>query len=156
VNGFYLGGSLGRSHMTDICQLGTECKSRDTEFSLLAGWQFNRFLAAETAYRDFGHASLNTGDIKAHAMELDAVGTIPVTGRFAVLGRLGVFRGTTKGQALEEKNSGATYGFGGQYSTSDKVSLRLEWQRYRDLAGGAFGVKTDIDSLSLGVVFRFD
>jgi hypothetical protein len=33
--------------------------------------------------------------------------------------------------------------------------LRLEWQRYRGLGGGAFGVKSDIDSLSLGVVFRF-
>ena len=152
----YVGGSLGRSHFVEICS-GTvgSCKDRDTQFNLFAGWQFNRFIALEAGFRDFGHAALDDASVKANALELDAVGTLHLYRGFSLLGRVGVFHGNMKGPGANERTNNVTFGWGGQYDFTPSFATRLEWQRYRKFGGGDFSAEIDLDTLSLGALFRF-
>lgn len=154
---FYAGGSLGRSHFTDVCSDGlTKCDDRDTAFNFFAGYQFGRYIGAEVGYRDFGHATLEPGgSVKSNAFELDAVGSLPLYRSFSVLGRVGVFHGKLKGEGKEERNNGGTFGAGVQYDFTPNSAVRVEWQRYLGLGGGDFNDKTDLEVFSFGVVMRF-
>lgn len=155
---FYIGGSLGRSHFVDVCAGAfTTCKPRDTEWNAFAGWQLVRFLAVEGGYRDFGHARFEPGgNVKGNALELDAVGSLPLYGSMSLIGRIGVFHGNLKGEGIEERTNGGTFGWGTQYDFSPNTSVRFEFQRYLHMGGGDFGIKTNVDSLSLGLVLRYD
>ena len=153
----YLGGSLGRSHFTDICSFGpsSTCKDRDTEWSMFAGLQFSRYLAIEAGYRDFGHADLDSTSFKANAMEADLVGSLPLRGGLGIIGRVGAFNGKLKGGGVEEKTVNATFGWGVYYDVNPTTGFRLEWQRYAKMGGGDFGRETHLDSVSLAAVMRF-
>lgn len=150
----YAGASLGRAHYNAACDGLTNCDDRDTGFSFFAGWQLNRFIALEAGYRDFGHLSSDEGNVKANALELDAVGTLHIYRGFSLLGRVGAFHGNVKGSS-SERNNNVTFGWGGQYDFTPVVAMRGEWQRYRKMGGGDFGTKIDIDALSLAMLFRF-
>ena len=150
----YAGASLGQAHYNEACDGLTNCDDRDTGFSFFAGWQLNRFIALETAYRDFGHLSSDAGNVKANAFELDAVGTLHIYRGFSLLGRVGAFHGNLKGSSSERTNN-VTFGWGGQYDFTPGVAMRGEWQRYRKMGGGDFGTKIDLDALSLAMLFRF-
>lgn len=150
----YLGVQAGRSHFTNVCSAGLECKDRDTDGGVFGGLQFSRYIALEAAYTYLGHAEIGGANVKANALELDAVLTMPLYKGFGLLGRVGAFHGTLKGDTKAENKNGVTYGWGAQYDF-DRAALRLEWQRHPDLGGGDFGAKTDIDTLNLGVLFRF-
>jgi OOP family OmpA-OmpF porin len=153
---FYLGGSLGRSHFTDLCANAMpECKDRDTEWSVLGGMQFNRYLGAEIGYRDFGHGTRNGFDYKANASEIDAVGIYPLRGGVGLIGRIGVYHGKLKGGGAEERKSQGTFGWGVTYDFTPTAGMRFEYQRYLKAGGGDLGFETHIDSVSLGAVLRF-
>lgn len=154
----YIGGSLGRSHFTNICDIavaGGCTKNRDTEWSMSAGLQFSRYLALEGGYRDFGHADVNGTSYKANALEADVVGVLPLHGRLGILGRAGIYHGKIKGGGAEKGKYNGTFGLGLQYDMSAQTALRFEFQRYAKAGGGDLGFKTHLDSLSLGAVFRF-
>ena len=149
----YVGASSGQSHFTDVCS-AHPCDDRDTNGSLFAGLQFSRYVAGEMAWRYFGHADIAGTNLKANATEADAVLTLPLYKTFSLLGRVGVFHANLKSTAHDEKKNGVTFGWGGQFDF-DRGALRLEWQRHPKLGGGDFGAETDIDSVNLGLLFRF-
>jgi OmpA-OmpF porin, OOP family len=153
MSSVYIGGSLGRSHFTSVCPDGVECTDRDTEFSFFTGLAFSRYLAVEAGYRDFGHATVGTSDIKANALELDAVGNFPLFSRLSLVGRVGVYHGKMKG-ATEERKNGGTFGWGVQYDVSQQTGLRAEWQRYSRMGGNSLPT-TNLDSFSVSALFRF-
>jgi OOP family OmpA-OmpF porin len=156
TSALYVGGSLGRSHFTNICDNGVpNCKDRDTEWSAFAGLAFSRYLGLEAGYRDFGHADVNGTSYKANAIEADIVGLLPLRGRLGIVARAGVYNGKIKGGGAEEKKYGGTFGWGVQYDFSPQAAMRLEYQRYVKAGGGDLGFRTHLDAVSLGVVFRF-
>jgi OOP family OmpA-OmpF porin len=156
--GWYLGGHLGQA---DVDGLDED----DTSWKIVGGYKFSRNFAAEVGYIDFGKTRISLGseflELKANAMELVGVGSLPVADRFSVYGKLGVFRGEAKarfnlpslglGSGTEkDSNTDLTFGFGASYDATRNIAVRGEWQRYQDV-----GDATDIDVLSLGVLFRF-
>ena len=149
----YVGVSSGHSHFTNVCS-AHPCDDRDTNGSIFGGLQFSRYVAAEMAWRYFGHADVAGTNIKANAFELDAVLTLPIYRTFSLLGRVGGFRGNLKSSGKDENTKGVTFGWGGQFDF-ERGAVRVEWQRHPKLGGGDFGAETDIDSLSLGLLFRF-
>jgi OOP family OmpA-OmpF porin len=154
TSGLYAGVSSGQSHFENVCGNVAECDDRDTNGSLFAGFQFSRYVALEAAWRFFGHAKIADASVKANAIELDAVASLPLYKGFSLFGRVGAFHATMKGESASENENGVTYGWGGQYDF-DRWAARFEWQRHPDLGGGDFVAKTDIDSLNLGVLIRF-
>ena len=158
ASALYIGGSLGRSHFTNLCDISTggECKPRDTEWNAFAGLQLSRYLGLEGGYRDFGHGDVNATSYKANALEADIVGLLPLRGGLGIVGRVGAFNAKVKGGGSESKKTGVTFGWGIQYDLTPQSALRLEYQRYAKASDSdKVGFKTHLDSLSLGVVFRF-
>ena len=113
-----------------------------------------RELGLTSIYHDLGKATAPGLDTKANAVELVGIGALPLVDRFSVYGKLGIYRGELKAAGAKENNSDVTYGAGLQYDFTKTVGVRGEWQRYNKMGGGAIA-KTDVDVLSVGVVYRF-
>jgi OOP family OmpA-OmpF porin len=151
---WYVGGTLGQSDFKDGCQGLGSCDKKDTAWRILGGYQFNRNFAAEFGYHDLGKASASGGDTKGNAWELVGIGALPLVDQFSVYGKLGAYRGELKAAAAKKTNSDFTYGAGVQYDFTKTVGVRGEWQRYNKMGGGALR-ETDVDVLSVGVIYRF-
>ena len=147
---------------------------RDTGYKLFTGYQFNKYFALEGGYFDLGKfgftattipAGTLRGDIKLRGLNLDLVGTMPITDKLSAFGRVGgnyaeakdTFRGTgfviVRNPSPSTRASNVKYGAGLQYAFNDAWTLRLEAERYR--INDAVGNKGDVDLYSAGLVYRF-
>jgi OOP family OmpA-OmpF porin len=147
-SGWYVGGHIGQSDIDEL-------NEKDTSFKVLGGYQINKNFAVEAGYIDFGKVSSGPVNVKANALELVGVGSLPITNQFSVYGKLGFARGEVKassplGSATEDSVE-VTYGAGVQYDVSRNLGIRGEWQKYPDLGDGA----SDVSVLSIGVIYRF-
>ncbi len=147
---------------------------RDTGYKLFTGYQFNKYFALEGGYFDLGKfgftANTNPagslrGEIKLRGLNLDLVGTLPLTDNLSAFGRVGAAyaeaKDTFRGSGLvivrnpnpSTKQTNVKYGGGLQYAFNDAWSMRLEAERYR--VNDAVGNKGDVDLYSAGLVYRF-
>ena len=186
-SGWYVGANAGqaRAKIDDARITGnllaagfttTAFKNDDTHFGfkLYGGYQFVKYFALEGGYFDLGRFGFTantsppaglTGDTKLKGANLDAVGIIPFTDRFAAFGRIGYtytdakdrFAGygavIVKDPSLSQHSSNYKFGFGLQYALSDSWGMRAEAERYR--LGDAVGNKGDVDLFSVGLLYRF-
>ena len=168
-SGLYLGGGIGKARTGQGC-LGT-CETTDETWNLYAGYQFNRHLAIEGGYSDFGEATVSgtlvgvpiTTRFETTAWELVGVGLLPITDSFTVYLKAGIFRyetdATTTGAAVgasSENGTEFTVGMGFQYAFTRNLAARFEWQRYNDIGTGSPGMwKDDITVWRLTGRFKF-
>jgi OOP family OmpA-OmpF porin len=141
--GFYAGGTLGWNN------------DDEAAWRLLGGYQVNRNFAAELGYHDLGQHNIAGHPLDSNAWELVGVGRLPFGERFAAYGKLGAYRANSTGSGIDETSNDLTFGAGIEYALSRNLSARGEWQRYRDIGGGAIGQVGDLDVYSVGVVYRF-
>jgi len=152
----------------------------DTGWRLFGGYRFNPNGAVELGYVDLGKAKLNdvrgtvtgipvtaSGDFKATGVDVSLLGLLPFTKEFGGMARIGLMYWDAKSSASASAlgfSAGAsdsatgtdlTYGLGLTYDFTNTVGGRLEWQRYQDVGDDNTTGKTDIDLLSLSVLFRF-
>jgi OmpA-OmpF porin, OOP family len=163
--GFYLGGALGQSRFKEWCDTGgstitlASCKDTDTAWKVLGGYRFNRYLAAEGAYVDWGEVSASTpGGAQAlarqHSYGLAAVGTLPLGARFQLFGKAGFLmteqetesRNVASPRTINRDESEFHYGLGGRYAFTRNWVLRGEWENTD---------KLKVELLSIGVEYRF-
>jgi OmpA-OmpF porin, OOP family len=169
TSAFYAGVSIGQSKFKDFCEgsgsLGATCDDKDTAWKIFGGYQFTPNVAFELGYTDLGKASFSlpfgggtlSGKGEATAFELVGVGSWPLAEAFSIYGKIGLYHGEAKttasfgGSTSSDKDTGSewTFGFGARYDFNRNIGVRGEWQKYNDFSG------TDIDVLSLGVVYRF-
>ena len=147
---------------------------KGTGFKLFGGYQLNRNFAIEAGYFNLGKFSFSSttqpagslnGEIKLQGLNLDLVGTLPVTGGLSVIGRVGAqvssardkFSGTGAVNVLNPSPSkrSASYklGAGLQYEVSPSFLVRAEGERYR--INDAVGNRGDINLMSVSLVFPF-
>lgn len=178
--GGYVGLGLGQTKAVDLqndacSQLngflapGFSCSvdSSSSSGKLFFGYQFNRYIAAEAAFIDFGRFDGSaTGNLhgsptqlsfryEADGFSFDAVGTAPITKDFGLLARAGVFSwGVT--DIFDDRHSGGSvdYGVGLSYEFTPNLGLRAEYVRYLDVGNSETG-KTDLDVSSVSLLFRF-
>ena len=166
----YVGASFGQSDIKDFCDgvtgAGVSCDDSDTAWRILGGYQFTPNVALELGYTNLGEAKASGpgGTVKAEAtaIELVALGILPLADRFALYAKAGLYRGETEFRANTvlitgnetESNTDLTFGFGARFDITPRVALRAEWQRYTDMGGGDFG-ESDVDVISVGALFRF-
>lgn len=147
-SGWYIGGNLGQS---DIDRLG----EGDTSFKILGGYQINRNFAAELGYTDFGSASSGGTTVEGTAIELVGVGSLPLSDKFAVFGKLGFAMTDGEASALgvtaSDDSVELTYGIGVKYNFTPALAVTAEYQMYPDFANGF----SDVSVMSVGVLFRF-
>ncbi len=147
---------------------------RDTGYKAFVGFPVNPYWAVEGGYFDLGRfgftaattpAGTLSGSARIRGLNLDLVGTLPITERWSLLGRVGAayaqtndtFSGTGAVSVTEpsarKRETNYKYGFGTQYAFSPALTLRLEAERYR--VNDAVGSRGDVDLVSLGLVYRF-
>lgn len=185
--GWYVGASGGPSKATiDDAKISSSLigggfqsstiadDNRSTGYKLFGGYQFSPNFALEGGYFDLGKfgftattvpAGTLTGDIRVRGINVDAVGTLPLTEKFSVIGRIGVqraeatdnFAGTGAVSVLNpspnKRENNLKVGLGLQYAFTESLALRTEIERYR--IDDAVGNRGDIDHLSIGLVYRF-
>jgi len=171
-SGWYIGASVGQSKAGDFCPsliaVGDSCDDRGAAYGVFGGYQVNKYLGAELGYTDLGEfrasASGTTETIKVRGYELLGVGTIPIHPRFEVYGKVGVFfwdlkdscAGTLCGFGSQsEAGTDLTYALGAKFNFTKFVGARVQYQRYKDVGDETTTGKSDIDFISVGVVFKF-
>ncbi len=172
---FYAGASFGQTKAKSACNgvvaAGLSCDDSDTAGRIFGGYQFNRNFAAEVAYAELGKVNASgvvsgvpqSGNWKARSWDIVAVGIMPIGEQFSLFGKLGIalwrldshLTPTGIGSVQQSPTgTSATYGIGGQYDFTQKVGMRLEWQKYKDVGNDA-GVKSDIAVFSIGALYKF-
>ena len=186
-SGWYGGANVGQSRATiDDARIRSGLLSpgftsvtiaddnRSTDFKIFGGYQLNNNFALEGGYFDLGRfgytattvpAGTLNGSMKVRGLNLDVVGTLPLSERFSVFGRAGINYAQTKDHfsstgAVTVTNPnpserGANYkiGAGLQYAITDALSIRGELERYRVKDG--VGNRGHIDMASVGLIYRF-
>ena len=138
----YVGASIGQSKLDDF---------DDTASRLFGGYQFSPNFAMEGGYQDLGSVTASGHAATVTAFDFSFVGSWEMGNRFALLGRVGMYRSQTSGVGT---NLGPVFGVGVSYELTHNASFRLEWERF-DKLGTDTNPKLDIDVLSIGAVYRF-
>jgi OOP family OmpA-OmpF porin len=186
-SGWYGGANVGRSGATiddaritsglqaqGLATSAMTDRDRDTGYKIFGGYQFNRNWAVEGGYFDLGQFGFTsntvptgtlTGDIRLKGLNMDLVGTLPVTERFSVFGRAGLnyaeasdrFSGTGAVHVINpnpsQRDTNYKLGAGIQYAFTESLAMRVEAERYR--VNDAVGNNGRIDLLSVGLIYRF-
>lgn len=147
---------------------------RDTGYKLFGGYQFDRNLAIEAGVFRLGEFGFTTptapagtlgGRIKLQGVNLDLVGTVPITDNLSFLGRVGVNYSKASGHYSgtgavnlarpdrSERKAGYKAGVGMQYAFSPGFMVRGEAERYRVTNGN--GHRGHVDLYSISLVFPF-
>jgi OOP family OmpA-OmpF porin len=126
----------------------------NTVWNVTGGYQMHRNFAVELGYSDLGRVTINGHPLDASALELSALGIIPLNETFSVYGKLGAYTGLAKGDGFDERHGNVLFGVGGEYAATRDLGVRLQWQRYSGFGGGGIGTK-DQDVLSLNAVYHF-
>lgn len=158
-----------------VTGLSSSTKETDTAYKLQLGYQFNQYFAVEGGYVNMGEgkysANFNGGVGKAtwkvDGWNIDAVGILPVSDKFALFGKLGTFAAHTKVDASatgpggsasgsDSANNWSThYGIGASYAFTKSVGLRVEYERFDKVGKDNSTGKSDVDLWSVGVAYKF-
>lgn len=155
--------------LTDI-----EDEESDRGYKFFVGYQFNDYFSLEAGYADLGDfgvrvarapgAGTLTGETSYKGYNLDAVGTWPLTERLSAFGRVGAFRYETEENFIgtesvaaslsrDDKDTGYKFGAGLEYSFNERLSARIEAERYR--IEDMLGDNGSVNLYSIGLVYRF-
>lgn len=147
---------------------------RGNAYKIYLGFPMSPNWAVEAGYFNLGRFGFDgsttppgtvSGSAKIQGLNLDLVGTLPITDRWSLLGRVGAAYAETKSSisgtgagevAASSSNKRDThykYGFGTQYAFTPALTLRLEGERYR--VNDMVGQRSDVDLISVGLVYRF-
>ncbi len=163
-------GLLGAGFTTDALAVD----QKGTGYKAFVGFPMSPNWAVETGYFDLGRfgfdasttpAGTLSGSARIKGFNLDLVGTLPITDRWSLLGRVGAAYAQTKGTfsgtgavsvtepATRKRETNYKYGIGTQYAFTPALTLRLEGERYR--VNDSVGQRANVDLVSLGLVYRF-
>jgi OOP family OmpA-OmpF porin len=168
-SGLYVGAQAGVVQYQQTCDnLVVVCDDKDGGARVFLGYQFNKHWALEGAWANLGSAKLAgtgnsgaplQGELAVEGFDLLAVGTLPLTTRLSLLGKVGAYRmradfvETTSGADSGETSAGFAYGLGLGYDLG-KLGIRAEFLRYENV-GGARVAEDSLFLMSLGLLFRF-
>ena len=153
-NGFYAGASIGQATI-DACGGITDCDDEDTGWKIFGGWEFNRYIALEAAWVDFGEISGSIGG-SAVSTEIDGwalagKGMLPITEKFGVFGKFGMIMWDAEGggavSGIDDDGTDLIYGLGAQYMFTERFGIVGEWEWY--------DIDDDVDLFSIGALYKF-
>jgi hypothetical protein len=138
TSGLYVGAGLGdfSSEIDDIGDVDIDFDEDSDATKLFAGWRFNRFLAVQLDYIDFGDSSaaLELLDIESDVKGLapSVVGALPL-GPVELFAKAGVLfydlEVTTNGSELfDESGQDIVYGAGVGITVLERLALRAEYE----------------------------
>lgn len=150
------------------------CNDTSPSYRIAAGYQFNETVAIEGGYANFGAFSYySTGGTyiassatKGSAIQIAAIGYLPLQEKFSIFGKVGLSRWTLEAKSafttatLSEPSSNQAsgidvlYGFGAKYDLSDTLSFRAQYEISK--AGNDSGFyRSNFNLLSIGAIFKY-
>lgn len=151
AEGFYAGASVASPTYQSSVN-GASGNGSGISGKVYGGYQFSPNFAMEAGVADLGHNDNATGSIYSYGTFVEAVGMLPLTQQWTLLGRLGVTGVNVNTSNGTDNSVGLKVGLGAQYALTKTVALRAEWERYQPQA---FGSVENIDQYSLGVKVAF-
>lgn len=149
--GPYVGIDIGQSS-TDTFPLSTKT---GTAWSVLAGYQFMKYVAAEIQYNEFGSPTITNGpSFKINGYSAAVVGILPFNEQWAGLAKLG-YASTKLGSPISNTKSDFTYGIAGQFSIDKNWGVRLNYDQYKVESPAPGAQKATTSVISLGGIYRF-
>lgn len=127
---YYVGADLARTRISDADLSGNGG-------SLFGGYRYNDSLAVELGYRRLLSKTLVEMGVpvklKANALQLSALGYVPLSTDLQLFGRLGANRikaeGSAGGFRASDSETKLLVGVGLEYDLSKAVALRVEFQK---------------------------
>ena len=159
-SGLYVGGNLGAS-VYDTRDAGHE-NANDLAWGLHAGYAFNRYLAVEAGYQNFGKGEAGRHAAESRAYDASVRASLPLGERVSLFGKLGLahidadFTGPQAG--FSDNEYGLKLGVGAEFKLTPALGLQAQLTQYRggprmDSAQGSFGKNTSL--MSLGLNYQF-
>lgn len=149
----------------------------DTSFSLGAGYWFNKHLAAEAFYRDYGTVSAGVNatngvdsaseknEFSASGLGVGILGFAPLSESFSLFARIDLVNleaentysysdssGDSESGKVDDTNLKAGLGLGAQFSFNDTIAIRGDFQR---IEAELEESKEDIDSFNFSILAMF-
>lgn len=181
ASGFYATANVGQARfdnktLKDAENVGFSLDDTDIGYSAGVGYEFNKYVAFEAGYVNLGEANISSDgggffindSWEADAFYLGPNVSLPVTDKFSVFGKIGLFTWdvdyspSTNDPILAQFLSPATYhgtdiyfGAGFSYVVTSTISVKAEWIRFNFGSDGWAFPDTDIDFISAGLVFKF-
>lgn len=170
ADGFYLTGDVGQSKFEVDAGNDFNLSKTDTTYSIGAGYDFNKFFAAEVAYRDLGSitdsgsGSDQFGDytwstkFSATAFQASVVGRLPVSDVVSVYGRLGIAKididvkntdSDLPDDNYSESKTKGLFGVGVSYDITPQFAVRAEYNQY------AKWDDIKLSALTVGATYHF-
>lgn len=167
---FYMGVDFGWVTLSDTNPGGTDFPDPNSlRFSF--GYHYSPMLAAEVGYAIIGDSTLSTssGDVteKNSAFQVAAVGTLPVSSSFDLIGKVGLSfnsnkaSGTAAYEGVDSSNSKTSYlfGIGAQFNVNEQFGIRAQYENFgkTTISSNLSGLSWDggIKQFSLGIVYNF-
>jgi OOP family OmpA-OmpF porin len=143
--GFYLGGGVGDfsaavdeiNNIDDVDDVGIDFSDGDNALKVFGGWRFNRFMALQADFVDFGESSgfvspsaQGTSDVQGIAPSI--VGTLPL-GPVELFGRVGMMfyevdLNLSGGRIVDESGEDLVWSAGVGIDLFERLNLRLEYE----------------------------
>lgn len=167
----------------DVLAADSSLDDSGTAWSVVGGWKFSEYFAAEIGYLNLGKAKYRAEglvtdgfdlydatfgmDISAKGPTAALVGIAPIGEQFDLHARLGMFFAKSKfdfsasldgigaSDSFDASSNDLFYGIGAAYRFTDRFSLTLDYLIYKDVGDEDETGEADIDSLTLGAVFNF-
>jgi OmpA-OmpF porin, OOP family len=171
-------GNRNSSSVTPATSFSIATDRRDAGGKVFVGRQFNRYLGLELGYFNLGKfgwqttttspgTSLGTltGEIRPQGVNLDVVGSLPLTTNLSALARVGATYARTRSEysstgaitvlnrSPSERKTQLKLGLGLQYAFNDYFQMRAEAEEYR--IADALNGRGKVKMYSVSFVFPF-
>jgi opacity protein-like surface antigen len=162
----------------------SQLDNSSTELHGLIGYRLNPYFGFELSFMDVGKLSYSAnmtlsgggltspapgsiaGELSAKGPVLSILGSLPLRKRWEVYGRLGLFFAETtldlsaavgnvsSSAGISARSTDTVLGIGGAFNATRRFSVRLEYQKLKNVGDPDQTGEGDIDVIDLGVVIR--
>lgn len=146
---------------------GAACDDKATIWKIFGGYQFNSYLGIELGLSDMGDwpasvTGLGAATAKLRVFETVFVGTLPLSQRFSIYGKGGIYQWDADYEfpagvagSADANGKDYTYGAGVKFNFTRNTALRLEWQRYNKVGDPATTGSFNADVFGVGALVSF-
>ena len=159
----YVGAAVGQSKWDINCAGLTTCKTSDTSYKFIGGYDFPRIFAVEASYFSLGELSFSNATTKAETrakgFEFSGLVKTPQIAGLSGFAKLGVaaVKGETNATsgsisaASSKSKAQAVYGVGMTWMFAEKTSLRAEFERRKVDVANIAGSTANVNTFSIGI-----
>ena len=159
----YVGAALGQAKWDINCVGLTTCKTSDTSYKFMGGYDFSRIFAVEASYFSLGELSFSTGAVKAETrgkgFEFSGLIKTPQIAGLSGFAKLGVaaVKGETNGTdgaisvVSSKSKAQAVYGVGMTWMFAEKTSLRADFERRKVDVANVAASTANVNTFSIGI-----